>query len=218
MKGQHITKIALLMISGMLLSSCMHVGMMGAGAGHPSGAAHEMTADPLLEKEVIVGNVRAIALYPALKFGEDVTLSLRLMDAGTTAPISSAQVHFHAQCAHRVTPPDDHAESLPQQMEQEHDINIDQEVRESATPGLYTIPYGSSQTGKHMLMFHITAIGDRTLEPEITVEATRTIPAEGHDHQSGMMSGTSTSTYVIIGATVMGALMIAMLAARARMF
>jgi hypothetical protein len=218
MKGQHIMKIALLTLSGMLLSSCMHVGMMGAGAGHHSGAAHEMTPDLILEKEVLVGNVRAIALFPALRSGQNVTLSLRLMDAGTAAPISRAQVYLHAQYAHRVTPHDDHAESSSQKMEQEHDINIDQDVAESVTPGVYTIPYGSTQTVEHTLTFHITAIGDRRLEREITVEATRTISAEGHDHQSGMMSGTSTSTYVIIGATVMGALMIAMLAARGRMF
>ena len=67
-------------------------------------------------------------------------------------------------------------------------------------------------------MFHITAIGDRKLEPEITLEATRTLSGESHEHQSGMMGGTSTTTYVIIGAAVMGAIMIAMVAARGGMF
>jgi hypothetical protein len=218
MKGQKYNNGIGLLLAGMLFSSCMHVGMMGAGDGHHSGAAHEMTTDPVLEKEVTVGDVKAIGHFPALKFGEDVTLTLRLMDARTAAPISGAQVYLHAQYAHRVTPHDDHAESSPQKKEQEHDINIDQEVTESATPGVYTIPYGSSQTGEHTLMFHITTIGDRRLEPEITVETTRTLSGENHEHQSGMMGGTNTTTYLIIGAAIMGAIMIAMLAARGGMF
>ncbi|MEK9136572.1 MAG: hypothetical protein AAB393_05570 [Bacteroidota bacterium] len=211
-------KTLFVLLSSVGLSSCMHLGMMGTGDGHHSGAAHEMTAEPVLEKEVMVGDLRAVATFPPLKIGEDVTLTLRLMDARTSQPISGAKVYLHAQYAHRPTPHDDHAESSPQKKEQEHDINIDQEVTESATPGVYTIPYGSSQTGEHTLMFHITAIGDRKLEPEITLEATRTLSGESHEHQSGMMGGTSTTTYVIIGAAVMGAIMIAMVAARGGMF
>ena len=199
----------------------MHVGMMGTGDGHHSGAAHEMTTDPVLEKEVTVEDVRAIAIFPALKFGEDVTLTLRLMDARTSQPISGAKVYLHAQYAHKLdaNEPHDHSgANRSGRPESEHDVNIDQEVEESREPGVYSIPYGSSQPGEHRLMFHISAIGDRKLEPEITLEATRTLSGESHEHQSGMMGGTSTTTYVIIGAAVMGAVMIAMLAARGGMF
>jgi len=196
----------------------MHVGMMGTGDGDRSGTRNGMTSEPVLEKEVTVGDMRAVATFPPLNFGEDVTLTLRLMNARTSTPISSAQVYLHAQYAHRLSRDHDHDQSSSQRKEREHDINIDQEVTESSTPGVYTIPYGSFQPGEHTLMFHISAIGDRRLDPEITVEATRTVPAEGHDHQSGMMGGTSTTTYVIIGAAVMGAMMIAMLAARGGMF
>ena len=76
-------KTLFVLLSSVGLSSCMHLGMMGTGDGHHSGAAHEMTAEPVLEKEVMVGDLRAVATFPPLKIGEDVTLTLRLMDART---------------------------------------------------------------------------------------------------------------------------------------
>ncbi|MBI4535647.1 MAG: hypothetical protein HY708_05165 [Ignavibacteriae bacterium] len=206
-------KMIILLLAGVLLSSCMHVGMMGTGDGHHSGASHEMTAEPALEKEVTVGDVRAIGLFPPLRFGEDVVLALRLMDARTSAPILGAHVYLHAQYSHRATH-HDHAESPSRMNESDHDINIDQEVTGSPTAGVYSISYCSSQPGEHTLMFHITAIGDRKLDPEIVVEARRTLPSESHGKQHGMMGGTSATTYVVIGAAVMGAMMVAMIVAR----
>ncbi|MEW6509829.1 MAG: hypothetical protein AB1428_02590 [Bacteroidota bacterium] len=211
-------KTLLLLLSSFSLYSCMHLGMMGTGDTHHSGGAAEMLNDPALEKEVTVGNVKAIALFPPLKSGEEVTLTLRLMDAETAAPISGAQVTLHAAYKHRLPgdgAPDD---STRQGQRGEHDIHLERDVPESATPGLYAITYGSSQTGEHVLMFHIRAIGKRQLEPEMTIEATRTIPAAIHTHQSGMMHETTTTTYVVVGAVVMGIVMIALMAGRTGMF
>jgi hypothetical protein len=209
------------------LSSCMHVGMMGTSDSHHSGAAHEMTTQPVLEKEVIVGDVKAIALFPPLDLGEGVLLTLRLTDVRTGRPLTGATVFLHAAYVH--DPATEHADPSPSanhqtqghgliRTEAGHDIDFSQQVDESSDPGVYTISYGSHQLGNHTLMFHITAIGDRRLDPEITLEATRTVPAEGHDHQGGMMGGTGTTTYLIIGVAVMGAIMVAMLAARGGMF
>lgn len=214
-------KLAILIIASMMFSSCMHLGMMGAGDGHHSGGTQEMTTDPVLEKEVIVGDVRAIAIFPALKFGEDVTLTLRLMDARTSQPISGAKVYLHAQYAHKLDANEPHNHSGANRSgrpESEHDVNIDQEVEESREPGVYSIPYGSSQPGEHTLMFHIAAIGDRKFEPEIVIEAKRMLAPQSHEHSGGMMGMSSTTTYIVVGAVVMGAIMIAMLAARGGMF
>lgn len=190
---------------------------MGTGDDQHSGARHEMVGDTVVEKEVTVGDVRAIAIFPSLKLGEGVTLTLRLMDVRTAAQISGAEVYLHAQYAHRVSH-DEHGEGPPQTKEREHDINIGEQVMESSEPGVYAINYASEQAGDHTLMFHVTGIGDRKLNPEITIEATRTLLGERQGHQGGLTGGTSTTTYVIIGAVVMGAFMVAMLAVRGGMF
>jgi hypothetical protein len=220
-------RTALVLLSCVGLSSCMHVGMMGTGNGHHSGGAHEMTTDPVLEKEVIVGDVKAIALFPPLELGKEALLTLRLVEVNTGRPLTGATVSLHAAYVH--DPATEHADPSAranphaeihgsERKESSHAIDFNQQVDESPEPGVYTISYGSHQPGDHTLMFHITAIGERKLEPEITVEATKTITGERHEHQSGMMGGTSTTTYVIIGAAIMGAVMIAMLAARGGMF
>lgn len=97
-------------------------------------------------------------------------------------------------------------------------VHEGEEVAERATPGVYTITYKSFQRGEHTLVFHISAIGDRKLDPEITLEATRTISGDLHKHGSDMKGSTSTITYVIIGAAAMAAMMFAMLVVSGRMF
>lgn len=209
------------------LSSCMHVGMMETDGGHHGETGHEMTTQPVLEKEIVVGDVRAIALFPPFELGKEALLTLRLVDVTTRQPLTGATVSLHAAYVH--DPATEHADPSGDasqhgerhgnvRAETGHGIDFNQQVNESSEPGVYSISYGSHQPGNHTLMFHITAIGRRVLDPEITVEATRTVPTEGHDHQGGMMGGTSTSTYVIIGAAVMGTIMIAMLLARGGMF
>ena len=211
------TTILFVLLTCAGLSSCLHVGMMGTGDAHHAGARHEMVGDTVVEKEVTVGNVRAIASFPSFKLGERVTLTLRLLEARTAAPISGAQVYLHVQYAHRASH-DDHGEGPPRTKERDYDIDIGEQVMESSEPGVYAVNYASEQAGDHTLMFHVTGIGDRRHDPEITVGATRTLLEERHGHQSGMMGGTGTTTYVIIGAAVMGAFMVAMLAVRGGLF
>ena len=216
--GGSLSVAWILVLSSVGVSSCMHLGMMGTDGGHHSDTGHATTAETLLEKEVIIGNVKAIALFPALKPGQGVTLTLRLMDTKTSTPLSGEQVSMHVRYDHRLAPPTDHQKDSTQTTDIEHDINIEQDVLESSTPGVYTIPYSSYQSGEHVLMFHISAIGDRKLEPEITVEGKRTLSGEAHAHQGDMPAGTNTGTYVIVGAALMGALMAAMLFAHGDMF
>jgi len=208
-----------LLLASMLFSSCMHVGMMGNGDGHHSGITNEMSTGIVLEKEVIVADVRAIAVFPPLNLGKETLLTLHLVDVKTGRPLTGATVFLHAAYVHDPATEHHQTESHEQvRTEAGHDIDFNQQVGESSEPGVYTISYGSHQPGNHTLMFHITAIGDRRLEPEINLEATRTLSGERHQHQRTIMGGTSTTTFVIIGAAAMGAAMIAMLVARGGMF
>ena len=206
-------KLMIVIFAGLIFSSCMHVGMMGTGDDHHVGAGHEMTSDSVLEKEVVMGEMRATAVFPPLELGTDAVLTLRLMDARTGAPISGAQVYFHVQHVHHVNQHDAAAESPSQMKEQEHDGDTNQEVPESTTPGVYTIPFGSSHAGEYTLIFTVTAIGDRMLEPEMRLEAIRTVSGESNEHHASMMGGSNTTTFLIIGGVVMGAMMVVMLVA-----
>ena len=214
-------KQIILVLSGILFSSCKHLGMMGGGDGNHSAAAHEMTAESVLEKEVIVGDIRATATFPPLEMDNDVVVSLRLVDPKTSQPISGAKVYFHAQYAHKLDANEshDHSGAKPSgRQESEHDINIEQELKESREAGVYSTPYGSSQSGEHTLMFHIAAIGDRKFEPEIVIEAKRMLMQQSHEQSGGMMGMGSTTTYIVVGAVVMGAIMTVMLLSRGGMF
>jgi hypothetical protein len=180
-----------------------------------------MTAEPVLEKEVIVGDIKATATFPPLQMDNDVVVSLRLVDARTSQPISGAKVYLHARYAHKLDANESHDHSGANRSgrpESEHDVNIDQEVKETREPGVYSIPYGSSQPGEHTLMFHIAAVGDRKFEPEIVIEAKRMLAPQSHEHSGVMMGMGSTTTYIVVGAVVMGAIMAAMLLSRGGMF
>lgn len=216
-------KSILLFFTAMTLSSCMHVGMMGTGGGHHGGTAREITSESVLEKEVTVGGVRAIAIFPPLELGKEVLFTLRLVDATTSQPLTRATVSLHATYVH--DPATGHVDSSSGanqhrerhgevRTETGHDVDFTQLVDESPEPGIYTIAYVTHQPGTHMLMFHISALGDRKLDPEVIVEATRAVPAETHSHREGIMRGTSATTYLIVGV----AIMVAMLATRGAMF
>ncbi len=214
-------KTLIVVLSGLIFSSCMHVGMIGTGGNHHSGTTNEMTAETALEKEVIVGDVKATATFPTLQMDTDVVLRLRLVDRQTSQPIPAAKVYFHAQYAHKLETNSSHDHSDANRNtrpESEYDVNIDRPVEESRDPGVYSIPYGSTQPGEHTLMFHIAAIGDRKFEPEIVIEAKRMLAQQSHEHSGGMMGMSSTTTYIVVGVVVMGAMMAAMLLSRGGMF
>lgn len=207
-------KATIAVSSMFLLTSCMHMGMMGTGGSHHSGSGQQAVTEPVLEKEIISGGVKAIATFPPLKMDSDVVVTLRLIDATTSRPLSGAKVYFHAQYAHKLDQNSTHDHSGDRRSgrsETEHDVNIEQPVAESRDPGVYSIPYGSTQVGEHTLMFHIAAIGDRKCEPEIIIGAKRMLAPQSHEHSSGMMGMSSTATYIIVGAVVMGIMMAAML-------
>jgi hypothetical protein len=214
-------KIFILTVSSVLFSSCMHWGMMGTGTDH------RPTAESVLEKEVTVEGMRATATFPPLSLGKEALFTLRLVDAKTGQPISGAQVSFHAEYLH--TTEGQHM-SGHQQMrakvdsattwrtDQEHDINLDVDVDESSSPGAYATRFTPSQSGEHRVMFHVRSVGDHKLEQEIVVEAARRVAEQMSGHSGGMDGMGGATPYLIVGAALMGAMMIAIWAFGGRMF
>jgi hypothetical protein len=211
-------KIIFLIILSVALTSCMHLGMMGTHG------EQQKPPQSLLEKEVVVGNIRATGSFPALKRGEEAVLSLRLVDRATGNPLSGATVSFHAEYIHQ---PDQHnmghmqhgdSTRIPRK-EEEHAISFDREVPESSTPGMYSVQFTPSQSGKHQLMFHISEIDREKLESEIIVEVERDVADSHRQHSSGMMHGFGgASDYLLIGGAIMGAMMVIIWATGGRMF
>lgn len=214
-------KAFILILSSMLFSSCMHLGMMGIGTDH------QAPPESVLEKEVTMGGIRATATFPTLERGKEALFTLTLADAQTREAISQAQVFFHAAYLHTG---DQHSmqgkdmmhhemdSSKYHRAEQELDIHLEQEVKESSVRGNYSVPFKPSQSGEHRLMFHVTALGDQTLDPEIVIEATRDVPEKMASHRGGMHGMGGASEYVIIGAAIMGAMMLAVWLARGGIF
>lgn len=182
--------ITLLLASGFLFSSCMHLGMLGHGEHH------EPTSESTLEKEVIAGDVKAVATFPSLESGKEARFTLRLFHSRTLRPLSGAQVFGHFDFIHRVESPDAghmgvmHGQtdsSHAYRTESEHAVSWHQELEESKEPGEYTFSQIPYQLGEYTVAFHITAIGARKLEPEILIEVKRTVADKTHSHGEGMM-------------------------------
>lgn len=218
-------KTIILLSIAFVFGSCMHLGMMGTHGDNQSGK-HQITAEAVLEKEVTSGEIKATAILPPLQVGKQTVFTLKLSDVKNTQPISGAQVSFHSTYLHNAESHDGHdahmmhgeRDSQPARSNSDHAVSFDQEVRESSQPGLYTVVFTPSQPGEHRFMFHVSAIGDKTLDPELVIEATRNV-ASNDTNYDGMMHGTGgVSEYAIVGAVIMGAIMIVVWATGGRMF
>lgn len=205
-------KVLLLSLPALLLSSCMHTMM----TDHSS-MQHDETRITL-EKEVIVGDMKAVANIPPLHAGKETLFTLRLTDLITSKPLTQAKVFAHIQYSH--TPDHQHSDtSQVRQDEMKQDVIVNREVEETKQQGIYELAFTPDQAGEYHIALHIIAIGERKLEKEITVEARQIVPVED-DKSSGMMQsiGSDIPLYIIIGAVVMGAIMIVSLWLRGGMF
>jgi hypothetical protein len=218
-------KVLALVLSTVFLSSCMHLGMMGTHGGGRSGE-HQTAQETRLEKEVVRDDINATAVFPPLALGKETLIELRLSSLQGSQPVSNAAVSFHATYVHQAGGSGEHdahmmhskKDSLHARPKTDRAISFDQEVRESSQRGLYSIAFTPSQSGEHRLMFHVTAIGDEKVEPELIIEATRNVASPQLSH-GGMMHGIdSTSEYLIIGGALMGAMMIVMWVTRGSIF
>lgn len=178
-----------LALVAMLLPSCMHMGrsMM------QDGSEHQSKPGPIVEKEVIVDNVKALVVLPAMEVERKAVITLKLIDTKTAQPISGAKIRFHH----------DDSES--------HGSGGEQEMEASGDG--YQVSYKAAHAGEQSFTFIVAAIGERKLDPVITIVAKQTVAPHQQEHDGGMMGMSNTSTYVIIGSVVMGAIMVAMIVA-----
>jgi hypothetical protein len=103
---------------------------------------------------------------------------------------------------------DDHKGMMTEQAESDRDGTKRLEESEGKARGNYTFSATASDEGEYTVSFHVVSIGGQRLAPEILVEATRTV-SDGSTHvQGGMMGMGSSSTYMIIGAVLMGTMMV----------
>ena len=204
----------------LVLSSCMHFGMMGNHAGEDVGSHNP--PESRLEKEVTAGDVKATAIFPPLQVSKEILFTLKLYDVRNRRAISEAKASFHAEYVHKAGT-DEHAmhggqDAIPNRPPADHAVSFERELEESSETGTYAVAFTASQAGEYHFMFHISAIGEQEIDPEIVIDVQRTaIPAQ--QHSSGMMRGMgAASTYVIIGGALMGAMMLAVWISGGRMF
>ncbi|MBF8296844.1 MAG: hypothetical protein HW389_3389 [Bacteroidetes bacterium] len=166
-------KIPLLVLLLPLISSCMHMGMMGESSSHQS------PDDSLFEKEVTVGGVRLSAIIPHLEVGRRSELTVRLSDDSSGRLLSNAMIQLSIKR-------DDDTASIE---DGEHLT-----FEESQEAGAYTVQYDATRSGLHTFRFSITEIEGRRMNPPVIVEAERVVGEGMHEHSGGMhgMGGTAT--------------------------
>ncbi len=102
---------------------------------------------------------------------------------------------------------DDRKGMMMAHADSDHDGTKRLEVSKGKERGSYTFSANASDEGEYTVSFHVVSIGGQKLTPEILVEATRSVSGESMHAQGGMMGMGSSSTYVIIGAVLMGTMM-----------
>ncbi len=200
-------KALLVLLSGLLFASCMHMGMSTMDSGH-----QDHQGDVQLEKEVTSGDIKAVATFPPMEAGKEQLLTLNLSKGTNQQPVAGAEVYFHATSAQQQGSTGQSA--AQHHAEGGHDINLTRGVTErSEVPGTYTVSYTPSEAGTENLMFHVASVGSERLVPPIVIEARRVITDPSGMNHGGMMMGAghSTTTFMIIGGVLMAAMMVVML-------
>lgn len=214
---------SIILLSASILSSCMGAMMLGTG-GHGSHDEDHSATEPTLEKEVIVGELKATAIFPAIEIGKEAVFTLKLLNSKTGEPIRGAKVYSHVEFEHS---PETHQgmnhmatmdSSSAMKKEEKRGIDFQEEADESSTPGTYSFSLRPHQSGIHTITFHVTEVDGQILSSALLIEAKRTVAEEGEQHSGGMMGMGSSTTYVLIGAAIMGAMMITMWLVRGSVF
>lgn len=192
-----------------LIPSCMHVGMMQTEHGDSQQRTHSTTT---VEKEVIIGDLRAIATFPSLTIDNEAVVTLKLSRGDT--PLSLARGYLRTQYTSDKTGSHDknHLEIY------DDDPSVKDEnthpFKETDTPGQYIVSCQMPRAGEIMLAIHITAIGDSILQPNVVIETTQSVSQKPPHPTHAKSTASTLTTYTIIGTVLMGAMMISMLLVR----
>jgi len=213
-------EITIFLSFSLFLTSCMHLGMMRSSTGD------RPPQESVLVKEITVGNVKSTAIFPQLRRDAETLFTLKLVDAGSGEPFSRATVLFHVEYHHdthdtmanmhmmHADPDSAHAQQMG-----DESIDLTREIQETSEPGVYSAALTPTRDGIYKLAFRVTAIPDQKLGHDILVEAAVDVQSEGMMDHSGMMHGNGGGFgYMLIGAAIMGAMMLVVLVARGGMF
>lgn len=203
----------------MLFPACMHLAMMGTDTDH------QATSESTLEKETTLGDTRATAIFPPLQMGKETLLTLMLADAKTGKSISGAEVYFHVEYlgtgseekTHRrdiVHHGSDSTNAAPRHKQYDMDLpNV-----EETEAGHYIVRFTPSQSGDYKLMFLLRSLRDHTSEVATIIEATKSVPSERAGHDAGMHGMGGSTTFILVGVTMMGAMVLVLWLTRGGMF
>ena len=123
MKSKFFTQYILLAFIGIVMTtqtSCMGM-MMGGMGGHGSQVEGHSATETTLEKEVTVGELKAVAVFPAIEMGKEAVFTLKLSNSKTGEPIRRAKVYSHVEFEYS---PDAHQEmNHTSMMEEMHNMD-----------------------------------------------------------------------------------------------
>lgn len=200
-------KALIVLLPGLLFTSCMHMGMPMMDNTYQG-----YKGDPVIEKEVTFGGIRAVATFPPLEVGQQRVFTLKLITAASSKPVTRAEAYFHVVSRHQ--------KDSTGNLAAEHHIegiqgsNITREMMESSDDsGTYTVSYSPTKAGAQDLMIRVVSVDRQRLERALVIEARRMVAdGSGNDHGGMMMgSGHSTSTYFLIGGALMAGMMVFMM-------
>lgn len=220
-----------MVIGGMLtccFGGCMMMGMMG----HESNGGGTEANAPMTRvvKESIDHNLTLSAEFSSANVNKPVRYAAFLTETASGTPLSGARIRLYvmsAESGHAVYSCPMHPEVVTdkpgtcpkcgmklkktQQLEGGAEVaNISQardssEMEETATAGVYATRYMYSLEGTYTVLFSLTSIGDRKLDPPIVLTSTQEILADHGSHGGGMHM--SMTTMIAIGAVAMALMM-----------
>jgi hypothetical protein len=198
--------------------------MLGGGSGDNS-------QQTVLEKEAFSESLKAVAFFPPLMAGDESRIAVKLTDLKSGKPVPRARISVRVQFP-RDSTHENHAGGgmmMMHQMDstQAHAMPVNQNaeagipVVESTETGTYYAYFTTAQNGVCKFIVTISSVEGYALEQPLIIEGTRAVipMGEGHGGMGGMHGmGGSGSTWLIIGAAVMGAMMIVSWGIRGGMF
>jgi hypothetical protein len=211
----------ILFLAFVLLPGCMYYSMMGGGNGNSS-------RQTVLEKETVGASLKVVALFPPLTKSDESRVVVNVRDRKTEKPVSNAQISIRVELIHDNGHDNQaHGGMMMHQMDTLHaqtmqmknNVNMELTASESSASGTYNAYFTPSQSGSYKFIVTMVSAEGYTLGNPIVIEGTR-IAAATESRQGGMHGGMegSTSIWLVVGAAVMGAMMIVLMTTKGGLF
>ena len=178
-------------------------GMMGGGmvhGGSSTGPGANAGSDHLAQ-ESTVGNVKIVVSYPATAVGTELSYGVNVTDVLSGRPVSDAHVRAQVRMA-----------SAPQSggRSSEHGAMSDAQilapaVRRLDVPGSFAFSHQMDAPGAYEITVIVDAIGEKPLDPPVTVFAVRAVPMNRTSHSTGFRA---TPTLIVTGAVMLAMMLL----------